>query len=208
MSLAGLSGSNTIYTSLSDSIKPQYRQLKMGVISDEIKFNINLDSWDESMLNFIASEFKNDIISGSTALRMYGLISRTSKDLDIIIKDKSRYTGYSTDSYNDNEILDNRLGFKKFNYNTESSNKFLQFFGAKKSIEILVDFFEFYDGVSCNEIQYKGNVFRLHDPLQIIDAKIDMIDDSSKVDISEKRKHYRDIIDIFTSTKVLEDKVI
>ena len=85
----------------------------------------------EILLSYF-NNFKNDIISGSIALSLLGLINRTVSDIDILIKNKNRYSGYINNTYSDDEELDNRLGYINFEYKKN-------FFSKTRDYE--VDFF-------------------------------------------------------------------
>lgn len=143
----------------------EIRDLKIRLLEGEKLFSFDRSSClkNNTILHFISKKFKNDIISGSLALSLYGFITdkRPIGDIDILIKDKSRYTDYEVDSY-DIEIP-NRLGYKRFEY----KKSFLH-----KSKFYDVDFF-------IEEPNTKFDVLpiydlKVHNPIQIITYKINM----------------------------------
>ena len=86
-----------------NELKSELRDLKLKIVSGEYEFKINKDFLKDNrkLINFIKSSFPNDIVSGSFVLRSYGLINRELNDLDILINDSNRYTGYTKAVYRD-----------------------------------------------------------------------------------------------------------
>ena len=102
-----------------NELKSELRDLKLKIVSGEYEFKINKDFLKDNrkLINFIKSSFPNDIVSGSFVLRSYGLINRELNDLDILINDSNRYTGYTKGGYNDEEDeISNRLGYKEISH--------------------------------------------------------------------------------------------
>jgi hypothetical protein len=137
-------------------------------------------------LDFILVNFKEDIISGSLALNLYGLIDRPIGDIDILIKDKNRFSGYYIDNYDEviymdnyDEVISNRLGSKEFWWkkNTFSKKRYY-----------IVDFF-IDNGASYQEFEYKGQLLKVHHPFEVLSQKISM----------HGGKHNHDLYDLFTN---------
>ena len=173
---------------LSDNdIKSEIRNLKLKVISGEFSINfsdVNIKKHSEE-LNFILNRLsENDIITGSLALKLYGLLDRQIGDIDIIINDPDRYQGYNQNLYGDIK-LDNRLGYKSF------VEKGWWPFSKK---EYQVDFFE-NDGANFIEMNFNGKKLKIHTPFDIINHKSDMISISGFRD--DRHKHYQDLSHIF-----------
>lgn len=160
---------------------PEFRDFKLKLIQSEIKFNVNSDVVKKyhTELSFIKQNFRNDIISGSLALALLGLIHRDTGDIDILIKDENRYSSYINDQYvGDDEEMDNRLGYVNFKYKPG-------FFSKTRHYE--VDFFKDVDSKFI-EFDFEGTVLKLQHPVEIISAKMGM---------TRVHKHYRDLEIIF-----------
>jgi len=89
----------SIYISRQDyqrDLLPEFRDFKLKLIQSDIEFSVSKEVIKKyhTDLTFIRNNFKNDIISGSIALSLLGLINRVASDIDILIKDKNRYSGY------------------------------------------------------------------------------------------------------------------
>jgi hypothetical protein len=158
------------------------RELKLKMISDEINFEIS--KYDikkfNTQLKFIKKEFPNDVITGSIALNLFGLINRDISDIDILIKDDMRYSGYNNSNYFDEGKTLNRLGFKYFYFKKN-------FFSFKKTYE--VDFFKDL-GSTFIEFEFEGVKLKVQHPIEIISQKISMC---------KHHKHYRDLEIIFSN---------
>jgi len=177
----------TVYLSTNE-LQSELRNLKLKIINGEYKFEINNSSVKDlsSELDFIKSTFPNDIISGSIVMKLYGLLRRDIRDIDILIDDKNRYTSYSQGGYNDGEeTVLNRLGFKTFPYKGS-------FFSKTKQYK--VDFFENktapYDIVNIN-----GSDFKIHNPLDIMNYKMQL----GKID-----KHNNDLALVFKKLNLID----
>ena len=173
-----------------DELKKEFRNFKLNVINGDIIFNITNESISKlkDELRFIKDTFEDDdILTGSTALRLFGLLDRDSDDIDILIKDKDRYTGYDNDVYSDSNInIPNRLGYLKFSYKP-------YFFSKTKNYE--VDFFEDH-GCNFTELEIGGggledNLIRIHNPIEILDFKMRMAIEA------KSDKHNDDLTKIF-----------
>lgn len=175
---------------LSDAqIKAEIRNLKIKIISGEFKVNfsdVNAKKHSEE-LNFILNKLsKDDIITGSLALKLYGLLDRQTGDIDIFINDKYRYQGYRSSGYGEVSI-DNRLGYKTF-----VDKGWWPF--SKKEYE--VDFFLNDGSVKYNEMDFNGKKLKIHNPIDIINQKMNIyLKDPSTY--STSIKHYKDLITIF-----------
>ena len=84
-----------------DDLRMEFRSFKLKCINNEIEFKISdsVVNENKNLLSFITDTFPNDVITGSLALKLLGLISRESNDIDILIKDKSRYDKYIIGDY-------------------------------------------------------------------------------------------------------------
>jgi hypothetical protein len=161
---------------------PEFRDFKLKLIQSEIDFSVSKEVIKEyrTELSFIRNNFKNDIISGSIALVLLGLIHRVISDIDILIKDENRYSGYINDIYGDDESgnMDNRLGYIEFKYKPG-------LFSKTRYYE--VDFFKNVD-TKYIEFDFEGTTLKIQHPLEIISAKMGM---------TRSHKHYRDLEIIF-----------
>lgn len=174
-----------------DELKYEFRDYKLKVLSGEIKFTpLNLDSSKKhkDLFYFISDTFPNDIVSGSLALSLFGLLHRQVNDIDIIIDAKNRYDSYNKYGYSDYEFsTPNRLGYKKFKYKRG-------IFTSKK--EYNVDFFENV-GTSFITFDFDGKKIKVHNPLEVMDYKLNMAI-NPKVVRSTSRKHNEDLTQIFS----------
>lgn len=166
---------------------PYLRDFKLGVITGDREIKANPESlkrFDE-LLAFIKDEFPGDIITGSLGLNIFGFIERDISDIDIMIKDKSRYSGYKSGVYygrtKGNELeMDSRHGFLEIKH--RKPGIWNKLFPKKYK----VDFFE-DRGSKYVEVEYKGHVYKVQHPIDIIETKITL----------EGNKHYRDLYCIF-----------
>jgi hypothetical protein len=179
-----------------DDLRMEFRNFKLKSINNEIEFKI-LDSMideNKELLTFITDTFPNDIITGSLALKLFGLISRKSNDIDILIKDKNRYDKYVTDTYDDEFTTPNRLGYKPFKYKKGIFSK---------EVEYNVDFFEdknvpFLEFDIDISTTFHSNIkkIKIHNPLEIMDYKLGIFA-NPKVGRATGRKHNEDLTQIF-----------
>lgn len=179
--------------------KTEFRELKIKLLNGDVKLSFDNSSIvsSEKVLDFICDNFKDDIITGSLALHLYGLINhrfiiithfteiQALKDVDILIKDKSRYSGYINGGYDD-ILIPNRLGYKEFEHVTHS------LFGIlSKKVTYDVDFFLELENTEYSILEYKGHNLKIHNPIQIISHKIGMAE--------KDYKHRKDLYLIFNS---------
>jgi hypothetical protein len=171
-----------------DELVREFRDFKLKVMNGDIIFNITNKSISDlsEELDFIKETFReDDILTGSIALRLFGLLHRESSDIDILIKDKDRYS-YIKDDYE--WKIPNRLGYKSFKYRPN-------IFSKKREYE--VDFFEDLD---CNFTEIEVGDFlnkryiRIHNPIEILDFKMRMAIEA------KSDKHNEDLTRIFIGT--------
>jgi hypothetical protein len=175
--------------------KSSLRDLKIQMITtDDVKFSVSAPNMEvhENELDFLKIACPNDVITGSFALNLYGLINRSCNDIDVLIKDKDRYPNghyYNDHSYSgDVDFSENRLGYKQHVYRKEVTiknpflnsllysftiaiNYLIKVFGNEYNYK--VDYFLDND-VRFNTFEYKGHTYKIHCPLQIMDQKLDM----------------------------------
>ena len=80
---------------------PYLRDFKLGIITGDREIKANPESlvkFDKE-LTFVKDEFPGDIITGSLGLNIFGFLDREISDIDILIKDKKRYSGYNSGEY-------------------------------------------------------------------------------------------------------------
>lgn len=180
-----------------DDLRMEFRNFKLKSINNEIEFKISDSVVDENkeLLTFITDTFPNDIITGSLALKLFGLIGRKSNDVDILIKDKNRYDKYIIDSYDDEFTTPNRLGYKPFKYKKGIFSK---------EVEYNVDFFEdknvpFLEFTIDISTAFHSNIkkIKIHNPLEIMDYKLGIFA-NPKVGRATGRKHNEDLTQIFS----------
>ena len=158
-------------------------------------------------LRFIGSTFlKEDVITGSLALNLYGLIDRKIVDIDIMIKDPGRYQGYVAGyrygEPEDGEMkLSNRLGSKIFIELRKGLLRFIPFLKKGRTWE--VDFFEAEPKYVAFE--FEGREYRVQEPMAVVETKCVLEEKSIKRvrysyeddPDSPKEKHCRDLMCIF-----------
>jgi len=180
-----------------DDLRMEFRNFKLKSINNEIEFKISDSVVDENkeLLTFITDTFPNDIITGSLALKLFGLIGRKSNDVDILIKDKNRYDKYIIDNYDDEFTTPNRLGYKPFKYKKGIFSK---------EVEYNVDFFEdknvpFLEFTIDISTTFHSNIkkIKIHNPLEIMDYKLGIFA-NPKVGRATGRKHNEDLTQIFS----------
>jgi len=171
-------------------LQTEFRDYKLKVLSGEINFKPSVNALEKhkDLLYFISDNLPNDIISGSLALNILGLIYRPTNDIDILIDDKNRYPKYLKDGYDDDEFsTPNRLGYRDFKYKRGIFTK---------EKEYKVDFFHNDNGASFITIDFEGKQFKIHNPLEIMDYKLNMAI-NTKVYSVTSRKHNEDLTQIF-----------
>ena len=99
--------SGSIHTNLltTSELQKEFRDYKLKVLNSEINFTPSTKALEKhkDVLSFISHHLPNDIISGSIALNILGLLHRPTADVDMIIDDKNRYSDYVKDGYEDDE---------------------------------------------------------------------------------------------------------
>jgi hypothetical protein len=179
-----------------DELKAEFRNFKLKSISNEINFNISetVIKENKDLLNFLTDNFPNDVITGSLALKLLGLLSRKSNDIDILIKDKNRYDRYILDGYDDEFTTPNRLGYKPFKHKKGIFSK---------EVEYDVDFFEdknvpFLEFTIDISTTFNSNIkkIKIHNPLEIMNFKLGIFA-NPKVARATGRKHNEDLTQIF-----------
>lgn len=166
---------------------PYLRDFKLGIITGDREIKANPESlvkFDKE-LTFVKDEFPGDIITGSLGLNIFGFLDREISDIDILIKDKKRYSVYNSGEYyrrtKGNEMdMDSRLGYLEIKH--RKPGIWAKLFPEKYK----VDFFE-DRGTKYVEVEYKGHVYKVQHPIDIIETKIAL----------EGNKHYRDLYCIF-----------
>ena len=162
---------------------PYLRDFKLGIITGELEINPcqkSLNKFDEQ-LTFIKDEFPNDIITGSLGLNIFGFLDREISDIDILIKDKERYTGYNSGEYyrrtKNNELdMDSRLGYLEIKH--KRAGIWNKLFPKKYKVDFFQD-----NGQRYLEVEYKGHIYKVQHPLDILETKSTLAGN----------KHYRDL---------------
>ena len=135
------------------------------------------------------------IITGSLALKAFGLLTRYTKDVDFIVTDKSIIEKeLFTDSYNDEIDIDllGYYGYEKTFFGLSSiSPYFLHTYSCT------VDFFE---NKSVTVIEKDGYLFQ--HPLEIIDTKVKIAKNRN----SFEQTRYKDYEDFIYFVNVMEEK--
>lgn len=162
---------------------PYLRDFKLGIITGdrEIKANSEILGKFDKELTFIKDEFPDDVITGSLGLNIFGFLDREISDIDILIKDKERYSGYNSGEYyhrtKGNELdMASRLGF------LEIKHKLPGIWNKLFPKKYIVDFFQ-YNKQSYVEVEYKGHIYKVQHPMDILEAKSTLAGN----------KHYRDL---------------
>jgi len=157
--------------------KSALRDLKIQMITtDDVKFSVSAPNMEvhENELDFLKIACPDDVITGSFALNLYGLINRGCNDIDILIKDKDRYPNghyYNDHSYallriplslssltysGDVGFSENRLGYKQHVYRKEViiKNPFLN-----SLLFMFVNVINYLIKVFGNEYHFKVDYF-------------------------------------------------
>ena len=192
--MANSYSSGSVHTNLltTSELQTEFRDYKLKVLNSEINFTPSTKALEKhkDVLSFISHHLPNDIISGSLALNILGLLHRDTTDIDIIINDKNRYSKYDKDGYDDLEFsTPNRLGYIDFKYKRGIFTK---------EKEYKVDFFH-NESSSFIEVDFNGEKLKIHNPLEVMDYKLNMAI-NSKVYSSTSRKHNEDLTQIFGQT--------
>lgn len=152
--------------------KTELRDFKLGIITGDKVIEVSKSSLVkfEKHLDFIKSEFPDDIITGSLALNIFGLLDRDISDIDILIKDSTRYSDYNKGYYyqqiKGNELdMDSRLGYKILKYRESGILKRL-FFPKKYKVDFFIE-----KNTNYLELSYKGHIYKVQHPLDILELK-------------------------------------
>lgn len=172
----------------------EIRNLKIRMLTEDIKFEVkdNLCTLYSNYLNFIDKQYPDSIISGSLALNLYSLINRDIRDIDLIVD--QRPTGvFHKDTYGDENIMttSDRLGYQ---YITEDFSWRHLF---KKRQIFNVDFFLNKNKVKYNTFIFNKKTYRIQDPVQIAEQKLEMVNNAENYMYASKRKHNVDLFTIF-----------
>lgn len=168
----------------------ELRNLKIRLLNGDIKLSFSEKAIKKysKELNFIGGELeKDDIITGSLCLALYGLIDRDISDIDIIIKNKNRYKNYRRYGYGNDNDIPNRLGYK------EISKKYKLWYIFKKKLTYQVDFFENTGNHSYSILNYSGYKLRVDNPIQVMQLKNSLHNPQW---ISSSIKHREDLVKI------------
>lgn len=173
------------------NVKSLFRDFKLRVISDDIKFNIDVSKFAHfrttDQYKLFKDHFPNEIITGSTSLWLYGLLNRNLGDLDVEVENyKDIKNILKKDEYSDD--IKNYIGYKRFQL-TEHIGGMLNIknlFGKAPSY-VDVDIFK---PSGCNYNIYSG--IKIASPLDVIGFKIDLINNNSS-----PNKHLLDLDGIF-----------
>jgi hypothetical protein len=162
---------------------PYLRDFKLGIVTGDVELNVSQSALKkfELQLEFIKDEFPNDVITGSLALNIFGFLDREISDIDIMIKDKERYSGYNSGIYyrmlkGTETDLETRLGYLDIKH--RKSGLWNRFFPKKYK----VDFFEDNEP-NYIEVNHKGHIYKVQHPIDVLETK-------SKIN---GVKHYRDL---------------
>ena len=184
------------YSEIPSDFSPlsEMRNMRIRLITEDIKFKVFENNFYryESYLKHIGNKYPDAIISGSLALNLYSLINREIKDIDLIIN--QRPSGYfHKDRYGDEniELNSERLGYK---YTTEDFSWKHIF---RKRQNFTVDFFLEKDKVKYNTFTFNKKTYKIQDPIQIIEQKLEMVNNAENYMYESKRKHNIDLFVFF-----------
>lgn len=182
------------------SYSPEEEENKLKVLSRDIKLTMlfkkdlfSISNQEDETLDFIVkNNLDKYIITGSFALKLYGLLDRECKDLDLITSEVDReYERVNTYPI---EADNCRLGFSKVTEKMTFGN-----FLKRKSYNC--DFFLNKDS-KFKTFTYKGFELKIQEPLSIVEEKFKLIK-SIKKDSNQYNwdslglyKHIRDIKNI------------
>jgi hypothetical protein len=185
----------------SDELKIEFRDYKLKVLNGEINFTTSEEYLNKSrnLLQFISDTFPNDIITGSLALSIFGLIHRDTNDIDILIDDKDRYPKYIKDGYDAEFSTPNRLGYREIKYQKPAVG--IEKLIRRKEEIYTVDFFHNDNNSSFITINFNDKQLKVHNPLEVMDYKLNMAI-NSKVYRPTRSKHKEDLTRIFDQRRV------
>ena len=168
-----------------DKIKSLFRDFQIQILEGR-KFTINEKNYKE----FIQSDRYNtylksapgEIITGSNALKLFGLLERDAIDLDLVIPEwKSKQWGQLQKLMYSNDDLENYLGTTWIQYKRGIFSK---------SVRIQLDFFK---QVDTDILEF--DKLKLESPLNIIRRKIQIAD---RLGFAYSEKHNLDLQHILT----------
>lgn len=143
-------------------VKSDIREIKLSLLMDR---RLSIDISQNSILDFIVrNDLHKYVITGSIALKLYGLLDRYTNDIDLVTTTRDR-DGYSNNTY---LVEKGRLGYLKVKDKLNIWNLF-------KREEHNCDFF-LDENVSYREFEYNGNVLKLQEPIAIINAKMSILE--------------------------------
>jgi hypothetical protein len=185
------------YTEIPSDFSPlsEIRNLKIRLITEDVKFKVSENTFYryENHLRFIGNQYPDSIITGSLALNLYSLINREMKDIDLIV-DKRPSGGFNKNRYGDENIPVNseRLGYQ---YITEDFS-WKRIFNKRQTFN--VDFFlDENDKVKYNTFTFNKKTYKIQDPVQIIEQKLEMVNNAENHMYESKRKHNKDLFVFF-----------
>lgn len=184
-----------------DTLTSAYRDLKIRLLNDQIQFCIDKSSIPKfkHQLRFIKSLPPDCLITGSTALNLFGLIDRDITDIDILIQDENQFLEYRKDevvklnkeewfrttwsSYTDEaNLLFNRLGYIEF---IQKKGIF------SKKRRFVVDFFKTTGTEKFIQFEFENYIYKVQNPSEIIACKMQLF--RKNATINRTTKHYNDL---------------
>ena len=164
-------------------IKRLYRDFQISIIQGR-EFSISEEKYQKFIKSDKYQVFKkytpNEIITGSAALNLFGLLDRDIIDLDVILQYPKKFEPYQKLFYS-NESIESYLGTKWFKWRKYSWNIFTDF---KK---YAIDYFQIEDNTEF--VEYKG--LKIETPMGVINHKIEIAD---KQGMSYSDKHVNDLV--------------
>ena len=162
---------------------PYLRDFKLSIVTGDVELRASQSALKkfDVQLEFIKDEFPYDVITGSLALNIFGFLDREISDIDIMIKDKERYSDYHSGMYyrmlKGTEVdLEKRLGYLTIKHRKAG------FWNRLFPKKYKVDFFE-ENSSNYVEVEYKEHIYKVQHPIDILETK------SKIVGV----KHYRDL---------------
>lgn len=167
--------------------KKGLRKFKLSIINGEKVLKIIPSRFDElnTYLEKLNETFGDYILTGSACLYIYGLLDRLPNDYDIYIKksDSDKYTVTHGDSYNNTNIIDNRLGYVEIAYQVKKDSSFFDnFVNRYETIRLMSDVFLIEDNNLKNYYEKYNNI-KFDSPFNVINQK-------------EKMEGHKNIIDL------------
>ncbi len=162
---------------------PYLRDFKLSIVTGDVELRASQSALKkfDVQLEFIKDEFPNDVITGSLALNLFGFLDREISDIDIMIKDKERYSGYHSGMYyrmlrGTETDLEMRLGYLDIKH--RKSGLWNKLFPKKYK----VDFFE-ENSPNYLDVEHNGHIYKVQHPIDILETKSKIVG----------AKHYRDL---------------